>query len=112
MSEASVERRKNPRFPVHVPIQLRCGAQILPGMLHDICRDACLIELRQALDLGSHVSIVVELPGTGGPLEVGGRVVRVAPGGEPSTNDVAVLFSHLTPAAETRIDFFIALQTS
>jgi hypothetical protein len=47
------------------------------------------------------------LPGTGGPLEVGGRVIRVAPG-EGDAQRLAILFTSVTPAAETRIDFFIA----
>jgi hypothetical protein len=47
------------------------------------------------------------LPGTGGPLEVGGKVIRVAPG-DGDAHRLAILFTNLTPAAETRIDFFIA----
>jgi hypothetical protein len=47
------------------------------------------------------------LPGTGGPLEVGGKVIRVTPG-DGDAQRVAILFTSVTPAAETRIDFFIA----
>ena len=38
-----------------------------------------------------------------------GQVVRTAPG-EDGGLDAAILFTDLTPAAETRIDFFIAEQ--
>src|SRR5262245_66489647 len=88
------EHRKNPRFQVNVPVQVRCGGHVVPGMLRNVCRDACLVELHQPLDMGSHVSIVVELPGTGGPMEVGGSRVRVGPGIEPEASDGAVAVSH------------------
>jgi hypothetical protein len=40
-----------------------------------------------------------------------GKVVRLSPG--PGGNhDMAVLFTDLSPAAETRIDYFIAQQTT
>lgn len=111
MTEPSGERRRNPRFPVRVPVQLTVGSEVHPAILKDLCRDAGLVEIRHALEMGSEVSLLLKLPGTGGPLQVGGQVVRVAPGTEAGTLDVAVLFANLTPAAETRIEFFITLQT-
>jgi PilZ domain len=104
------ERRRQPRFAVHVPVQLTVGTEIYPAMLCDLCRDACLVEVRHPQQLGSEVSLLVKLPGTGGPLLIGGRVVRVASRPDDGLFDAAVLFANLTPAAETRIDFFIALQ--
>jgi hypothetical protein len=75
-----------------------------------VCRDAVLLEVGRPVALGSELGLVLELPGTGGPLEVVGSVVREAVG-EGGARDIAVLFSDLGPAALTRIDFFIALQT-
>jgi len=110
MSEPPADRRKSQRFPVRAPVQLTAGAEVHPGILRDLCRDAALVELRQPLQLGTQFSLLLKLPGTGGPLQVGGHVVRVAPGPEPGTLEMAVLFADVTAAAETRIDFFIALQ--
>jgi len=103
------ERRRQPRFKVSVPVQLSSGEHAFGGVLRDLCRDAALVGIKDGLETGSAVSLVLQLPGTGGLLQIGGKVVRVA-AGEPGTLDVAILFDHVTAAAETRIDFFIALQ--
>ena len=103
----SDDRRKNPRFTVEVPVRLTAEGTAFPGHLKDLCRDAVLVETHQALPINAHVAVAMALPGTGGPLEVGGRVIRVAPG-EGDAQRVAILFTNVTPAAETRIDFFIA----
>ncbi len=110
MSEPPADRRKSQRFPVRAPVQLTAGGEVHPAILKDLCKDAALVELRRPLPLGSEVSLLLKLPGTGGPLQVGGHVVRVAPGPEPGTLEMAVLFADVTAASETRIDFFIALQ--
>jgi PilZ domain len=106
---SEVDRRRQPRFKVSVPVQLSTGEHVLRGVLKDLCREAALVGIKDGLDMGSAVSLILQLPGTGGPLQIGGKVVRVSVG-EPGTLDVAILFDHVTAAAETRIDFFIALQ--
>lgn len=101
------ERRKNPRFRVEVPVWLTIGGESFPGHLKDVCRDAALVETHRALAVDSEVAVAMALPETGGPLEVGGRVVRLA-AGDGDAQRVAILFTNVTPAAEARIDFFIA----
>jgi hypothetical protein len=103
------ERRRHPRFKVSVPVQLVLGAERFAGRLKDLCRDAALVEVDREVAVGSELALALKLPGTGGPLQVAGRVVRAATG-DDGGHDIAVLFSEVTPAAETRIDFFIALQ--
>ena len=104
------DRRRYPRFKVKVPVQIACGSERLTGLLLDLRRDAALIESAKVIAAGTEVILAAELPGTGGPVQAVGKVVRVSPG--PGGNhDMAVLFTDLSPAAETRIDFFIALQT-
>lgn len=105
------ERRKSPRFAVRVPVKVSRGHEAFSGMLKDLCRDAALVELDRALPLDTEVALAVSLPGTGGPVFVVGRVVRVA-AADQGRHDTAVLFTDVTPAAETRIEFFIALQAS
>ena len=65
------------------------------------------MESHQVFPLESQVAVALALPGTGGPLEVGGKVIRVA-AGDGDARRFAILFTNVTPAAETRIDFFIA----
>ena len=88
-------------------MRLTAGGSAFPGHLKDLCRDAVLVEAHQDLPVGSHVAVAMALPGTGGPLEVGGKVIRVARG-DGDAHRLAILFTTVTPAAETRIDFFIA----
>jgi hypothetical protein len=104
------ERRKNPRFAVNVEALVSHGAERFRGLLKDICRDAVLVEVQAEVAMGSELAVALELPGTGGPLLVTGKVVRLAR--TEHGLDVAVLFADLTPAAETRIEFFIALQST
>jgi hypothetical protein len=67
------------------------------------------VESQRVAILGSEVTLALALPGTGGPLQAAGRVVRLAEG-DHGGHDMAVLFTNLSSAAETRIDFFITLQ--
>ena len=103
------ERRKSPRFKVRVEAQVTHGARGFRGVLKDICRDAALVEVEGDIPVGGELALSLELPGASGPLQIVGTVVRLAEG-EQGQN-VAVLFTDLTPGAETRIDFFVALQT-
>jgi hypothetical protein len=104
------ERRKNPRYEVDVPVRLTVEGRAHVGRLRDVCRDAALVEVHGRWPLGTPVVLAMELPGTEWPLQVGGTVIRVAPG-EGDATATAVVFTDLTPAAETRIDFFIALNS-
>jgi len=103
------ERRRHPRIPVDVPVRLTVDGESLLGRLKDICRDAALVESNRAFPLETTVVLAMELPGTGGPLEVSGRVIRLA--GEDGVQAMAILFTGVTPAAATRIDFFVALSS-
>jgi hypothetical protein len=105
----SVERRKHPRFKVNVPVEVTLEGDRIAGQLRDVCRDAALVELSRTLPMGSELALAASLPGASGPLQVVGRVVRLGRG-EAGGQDVAILFTNMTPAAETEIDFFIARQ--
>jgi len=105
------ERRKNPRFAVDVPVRLTVGDSSTTGRLKDICRDAALVEVELPQTLESVMTLAFELPGTGGPLQVRGRVVRLAPG-EAGRHGAAVLFMDVPPPTEARISFFVELQSS
>jgi len=105
------ERRKSPRFMVDVPARLSVGGEILMGRLRDVCRDAALAETQLSFAVDTEVVLAMELPGTGGPLQLRGRIARLAPG-EQGGCGMAILFHDITPAAAARIDFFVAKQES
>lgn len=108
-AERADDRRRSPRFAVKVPARISHGAESFPGLLKDLCKDAALVEGQRSLPLDTEVGLTLSLPGTGGPLQAAGQIVRLAPG-EHGGHDMAILFRDLTPAAETRIEFFIAIQ--
>ena len=103
------DRRRNPRFTVKVPARISHGNESFPGLLKDLCKDAALVEGQKALPLETEVALTLSLPGTGGPLQAAGQIVRVSPG-DHGGHDMAILFRDLSQAAETRIEFFIAIQ--
>jgi PilZ domain len=103
------DRRRNPRFVVKVPARIGHANESFPGILKDLCKDAALVEGQRELALETEVSLTLSLPGTGGPLQAVGQVVRTGPG-DHGGHDMAILFRDLSPATETRIEFFIAIQ--
>jgi len=101
------ERRKYPRHVVDIPVRCTAEGRTFPGHLKDICRDAALVESHQLCPLETRVVIVMDLPDSDGVVEIGGRVIRLA-AGEGDARGMAILFTDVSPAAATRIDFFLA----
>jgi hypothetical protein len=102
----TIERRKSPRKPADLPVRCMADGRSFPGRLRDICRDAALVEVHEALPLDARVVLTVDLPGAG-TVEVAGRVIRLTEG-EGDARSMAVLFTDATPAAATRIDLFLS----
>ena len=100
------ERRKSPRKPADVPVRCQAEGRTFPGRLRDICRDAALVDVHEALPLDTRVLLAMHLPGVGA-VEVTGRVIRLAEG-EGDARGIAVLFTDATPSAATRIDLFLS----
>lgn len=102
------ERRKTPRRDVDVPAHLRLGEGTLDVRVHDICRDAALVEADSPVEVGTGVGLILALPGLSAPIELRGNVIRTAVG-EKRAHALAVLFDDVPPGDATRIDFFVAL---
>jgi hypothetical protein len=100
------DRRKNPRKAVDLPVRCSSEGMSFPARLKDICRDAALIEAHYACALETRIMLALDLPGAG-PLEVAGRVIRLAEG-EGDARGMAVLFTEATPADATCIDLFLS----
>ena len=107
--DRNAERRKHRRFAVDVPARIAVGKEAFVARLRDVCRDAALVEANKWFPLQTAVTVAMELPGTGGPLQVAGKVIRLAPGDQGS-HGMAILFDEVSQAASDRIDFFIAQQ--
>lgn len=103
----SPERRSSARIRAKAPLRLTVDGEALPGLLRDICRDAALVESPRALRAETPVSLALELPEGGGPLELTGRVVRVADA-EGEIHPLAILFTEVAPATAARIAFFLS----
>lgn len=102
------ERRKTPRRAVDVPARLRLAGDVVDVRLHDICRDAALVEGNTPLDVGTRVELAVTLPGLATPIELAGHVIR-SDVGDMHAHAFAVLFDDVSPGDATRIDFYVAL---
>jgi uncharacterized protein (TIGR02266 family) len=104
------ERRKHPRYPVKMPVSVTSGSRTLAVLVKDISREAVFVNAEEPFPEGAEVTVTFGLPGKDGPLKVPGRVVRAAREGGEGGPGMAILFRELTPAAQVRLDFFIALQ--
>ncbi len=45
-------RRKAPRVPIHMPVDLECGEQVAEGTVTDISKGGCAVESQQPLTIG------------------------------------------------------------
>jgi hypothetical protein len=99
------ERRRAPRVVVDLPVRLTVDGRTVPARLHDICRDAALVEAHQRCVVGAKVALAWESPG-GGMTQVEGTVLRVS-AGEGDARRAAVLFTDVAPATATAIELLI-----
>lgn len=103
----SDERRKSPRIVADVPARLTVGPDTFDGLLHDVCRDAALVESERELPLGTAVTIETTLPRVAGSVRASGHVIRIAGYGD-GRHSVAILFEDLEPSSRMRVDLFVS----
>jgi len=99
------ERRKTPRVIVDLPVRLSLEGKTVPGRLHDICRDAALVESHERCVVGTRATVAWESP-AGGMAQVSGVVLRVS-AGEGDARGIAILFVDVAPATATAIELLI-----
>ena len=100
------DRRRSPRYPVDAPVRVMSAETTMMARVKDLCRDAVLIESATLCRLDAEVALALELGGAVDPLELMGRVIRLA-GTEGQAGAMAVLFSHVSDDATRRIDAFL-----
>lgn len=106
------ERRKSPRVVVtDVVARVTVGAESFDGHVHDICRDAALVEVERDIPLQTRTTVEVELPGVKGLVRASGHVVRLVPYGD-GLQSIAILFDDLPKEHQLRVDLFISEQES
>ena len=107
------ERRASVRVSVDFPVGLSKIAQVtvtaasgesLRGRARDLCKDAVLVEADRSFPLGTELNIAFEASGSGPPLELEGKVVRMGPR-KPGV--MAIAFSNITPESQAAIDALI-----
>jgi PilZ domain len=101
------ERRRSPRIVADVPARLTVGPETFDGLLHDVCRDAALVESDRELALGTEVALETVLPRVAGTVRATGRVIRIAGYGD-GRHSVAILFDELEAASRMRVDLFVS----
>jgi hypothetical protein len=106
----SSERRRHPRIEVDAPVRVHSGAAVIEGRLRDLSMDATLIEAARTCPIGTAVDLELTLPDDDVELRLTGQVIRLADDGDQP--QMAVLFSDLPPTAATRIDLFLARQST
>ncbi len=99
------ERRRRPRVLVDVPIRLSVEGKTVPGRIHDICRDAALVETHHRCLVGTRVTLAWESPREG-MVQVMGVVLRVS-AAEGDARGIAVLFVDVAPAVATAIELLL-----
>jgi len=98
------ERRRSPRVVVDLPVRVSVEGKTVPGRLHDVCRDAALVETHQRVAVGTKVMLAWEQ--TGGMVQVDGVVLRVS-AGEGDARGIAILFEDVAPATATAIELLV-----
>jgi hypothetical protein len=99
------DRRKSPRVVVDLPVRVSVDGRTVPGRIHDVCRDAALVEMHERCPVGTRVVLAWESPR--GMAQVDGIVLRVSPG-EGDARGMAVLFVDVAPATATAIELLVA----
>lgn len=61
-SAAPQDRRKAPRVPVHVPVDLECGELAGAGTVTDISKGGCSVESQQSLSIGQLLRLKFPAP--------------------------------------------------
>ncbi|MHC4819910.1 MAG: PilZ domain-containing protein [Planctomycetota bacterium] len=109
-----VERRRHPRVPTDLALQLTFKDTLVETRIHDLSSSGIRFRAPAALPLLSRVQIALQLPdaeGTGDAITVAisGVVVRCAEteAGDSPPYDTAIFFEDLSEPARRQISRFV-----
>jgi hypothetical protein len=95
------ERRQTPRRAIEVSVQVQARDRTFTGQLRSLSRLGALVQLPEALPVGTPLLLAITMPQSGEVLEARAQVVRVEYSG--SVSAVAVMFGPMTPQAQAGI---------
>ncbi len=99
------ERRENIRHATHLRVQLDSNEH---GTAVDVSRGGIFIATRRPLPIGSEISLELETPSSGKPLQLSGSVVRIASGGElAARSGMAIMFDGLDASQREALKLLI-----
>lgn len=110
MTKARVEnRRRSPRLHHELPVAYRSVGSFLSDWATNISRGGLFINTRKPLPVGTIVKLIIQLPGSGFPFDIAGRVARVEEWDNRSNMapGMGVEFIDLDGAKRERIDAFV-----
>ncbi len=102
-------RRRAPRLQHELPVAYRSVGSFITDWATNISRGGVFINSRKPLPVGTVVKLIIQLPGTGFPFDISGRVTRVAEW-DNHVNDapgMAIEFIELDAAKLERIQSFV-----
>jgi type IV pilus assembly protein PilZ len=78
MPAASEDRRRSVRLQHELPVAYRSVGSFITDWATNISQGGLFINTRKPLPVGTIVKLIIQLPGTGFPFDITGRVARVA----------------------------------
>jgi hypothetical protein len=111
----TVERRRQPRIPVDLPLRLTFRDKTVETRIDDLSASGIRFRAPAPLPLLSRVQIALELPdGTPGkplpPVAITGVVVRCLERPPGQEYDTAIFFEDLSESGRTRLSRFVTFR--
>ncbi|BDG07259.1 TIGR02266 family protein [Anaeromyxobacter paludicola] len=104
--EPATNKRLSPRLHHELPVSYRTVGSFLSDWATDISRGGLFINTRKPLPVGTAVRVLVQLPQRERPIDLGGRVTRVAEVGNAvnTAPGMAVEFTDLDGARRRELE--------
>ena len=100
--EFVLERRRVPRLPLRVDVTCYIAGACLTGTTANLTVHGLALETDTPIPLDAEVEVVLELPDGGEPVEISGRVTRLAQR-KDETPGFAIAFENVDEPARARI---------
>lgn len=102
-------RRRANRLQHELPVAYRSVGSFITDWATNISQGGLFINTRKPLPVGTEVKIIIQLPGTGFPFDITGRVARVAEWDNRHNQapGMGIEFTELDRAKLERIEAFV-----
>ena len=112
MPKVNVERRRAPRAPVSIPLQLSPHGAAQPAELVNLSTSGLCCRFSEAMTEMTLVAIDLQLPGARDSATVQGAVVRCDKlrGVSPPTYELGIFFTDMSDATRKALHTFVEQQ--